>query len=144
MVDFILPKLPDICIFFLCFMPNPNGGLIAFCVMMVHGSAYALTGGITPTICMTASDVCNSNLLNAVYACPSGETKKTCPSGWSLSGSTCSRSATTGSDSTGTYEMTYTSCAATTIQCYESSTTDKVSGGQQLCIKCKVSGGIIG
>ena len=56
--------------------------------------------------------------------CETGETKTetTCPSGWTLFDGVCQRSDTsTGSDSTGSYTISYTSCEPeqNIFDCYE-------------------------
>lgn len=62
------------------------------------------------------------------YCCKSG-TAKTCPSGWTASGSTCTRASTTGSDTYGYYTQTYGTCDATEEQCYENSSSSYNSDG---------------
>lgn len=74
------------------------------------------------------------------YCCPNNNYKLTysCPSGWSLSETTCSRNSTTGSDDTGYYTQEYGSCTATSSQqtCCTVNTTGQTSGGIQTCIQC--------
>ena len=68
--------------------------------------------------------------------CPNGNymLKYSCPSGWTLSGTTCVRSgSTTGSDSTGTYKLTYGSCDAVSRQ--EGCCTKK-AGIDKTCLQC--------
>ncbi|MDE6477808.1 MAG: hypothetical protein K2L94_01000 [Alphaproteobacteria bacterium] len=66
------------------------------------------------------NDFCSSTVKQ--YCCPNSQTDTvySCPMGWTLSGTTCVRNGTTtGSDSTGTYEISYGSCDAESrkVQC---------------------------
>ena len=86
-------------------------------LVMISPSAFA----VAVTTCLTKDLVCASS----TYACP-GSTRKTCPEGWTLSGSQCVRSgSTTGSDTTGNYTTTYTSCAAKETTCYTAGSASK-------------------
>lgn len=62
----------------------------------------------------TESTFCTS-MTRGKYCCPNGtyQTSYSCPSGWSLSGTYCSRADRTLSDSTGTYVQSYSGCNAT-------------------------------
>lgn len=55
-----------------------------------------------------------STCVSGQYCCPNNNYKviRSCPDGWKLSGSTCSRDSITGSDETGNYTIKYTSCDA--------------------------------
>jgi len=105
----------------------------------VIGGGTSIGGGSTSgelsdiTTCNTSSSsVCSGK--NGGYACPNGDYK--CPSGYTLSGTRCSRSSSsTGSDSTGSYTTTYTTpCDAS--PCLEWSSTEKFSGGISQCSAC--------
>lgn len=101
-----------------------------------------LCGVFAPTVSNALMDSCISKAELAGLAscgtspcvCPTGATGYTCPSGWTESGGTCTRSQGTGSDVRGTYTVTYGSCAATTINCYMLSSTDMGTGC--LCLDC--------
>ncbi len=77
-------------------------------------------------ICMSSTN-CMAFCKAGNYCCLTGETgtEKTCPSDWSLSldKSTCTRTATTGSDAKGYYTQNYGTCDPdiTTYNCYKTS-----------------------
>lgn len=84
--------------------------------------------------CVTQADfpkVCNTNQ----YCCASSDymIKYSCPDGYTLSGTKCSRSASTGSDTTGNYTITYDTCDAQATQekCCTVTTTNT-----NLCLQC--------
>ncbi len=111
--------------------------------LFVPVQAFALTtgGDISVTLpCKSVTECCDGTGSLIVggsanipkYCCETGETELRCPSGWTRSGSTCSRSATTSSDSTGSYKVTYTSCTADTIRCAAGSSTYT----SNTCLQC--------
>lgn len=99
---------------------------------MYETPSFGLTvpdlGNITVTICQKFSE-CQK--LGNKYCCPTGSTgtEYTCPAGWTLNSAnkTCSRADSTGSDETGSYEMSYGTCDATeeTHKCYKGSLTSE-------------------
>ncbi len=96
------------------------------------------------TTCMSYENCTKSMLCSGdAMCCPTGNmgTTKSCPTGWGLSGSTCTRSATNGSDSSGYYTQTYGTCnpKETSFACYEISTTYTDS---KQCAAC-LNGGMI-
>lgn len=62
----------------------------------------------------TTTQSFTSTCVSGQYCCPNNNYKviRSCPDGWQLSGSTCSRASTTGSDENGDYTVEYTSCDA--------------------------------
>ncbi len=108
-----------------------------FSAIVIVAPLSAFGSVVSATLCDGTTEVCNRGYK---YACPNGNTSLYCPTGWTLSGSTCSRSNTTSSDSTGNYKMEYTSCSASTKTCYSGSSTSSTSGiGATLCFACQVS-----
>lgn len=89
------------------------------------------------TSCYTVTDF--NNECTSGSCCPDGNymLEYSCPSGWTLSGTTCVRNgSTTGSDSTGTYTLTYGSCDASSTRqkcCTKKAGTDKT------CLQCASS-----
>lgn len=79
-------------------------------------------------LCQDSSSCLKFTTTAMPYCCKSG-TAKTCPFGWTASGSTCTRASTTGSDTYGYYTQTYGTCAATKKQCYEASSNGYNSDG---------------
>ncbi|MBQ4130247.1 MAG: hypothetical protein IJD69_02635 [Alphaproteobacteria bacterium] len=96
-------------------MPNLNVGLSL--AMSMTPTAHAVVS------CQTL-ERCSQLLLAGYCCCPTGSTgtQKTCPSGWTMNSlqTSCDRSDETGSDSTGSYTLTYTSCSpeTSTYDCY--------------------------
>ncbi|MBP3340568.1 MAG: hypothetical protein J6L47_02795 [Alphaproteobacteria bacterium] len=96
-------------------MPNLNVGLGL--AMVISSSAQAIVS------CLSLES-CSVSLFDGACCCPTGSTGTTysCPSGWTINSSktSCDRSSETGSDSTGSYTLTYTSCSpeTSTYDCY--------------------------
>ena len=105
--------------------------------------------GLSITMCLSLED-CTSQIKSGLgsekYCCPTGETKtqlsQTCPLGWTLVGTECTRATVTGSNARGTYTTTYGTCAptssTTTITCYAPSTSGTTSDG----VVCHAASGI--
>ncbi|MBQ8728977.1 MAG: hypothetical protein IJY77_01655 [Alphaproteobacteria bacterium] len=89
--------------------------------MIISSSAQAVVS------CMSL-ETCSSSTIEGACCCPTGGTgiAYSCPSGWTINSSktSCERSSETGSDSTGSYTLTYTSCSPTqsTYDCYRTTT----------------------
>lgn len=60
----------------------------------------------------------NDTCASGQFCCPNDNymTSYSCPTGYTLSGTTCSRSATSGSDDTGYYTQNYGTCDAVGLQ----------------------------
>ena len=94
----------------------------------------------TMTICQAAA-TCQASFScqsNGGYCCKtSTQTRYTCPTGWipNMTTGVCSRVATTGSDTRGTYKQNYGTCqgSRTTQDCYTWSSVN--TGGCTLCFK---------
>ena len=70
--------------------------------------------------CQTFAE-CWDSISSGYCCCLNGSsTTYSCPSGWTVSGTTCVRSDTAGNDSTGSYVISYGTCDATPspIDCY--------------------------
>ena len=70
--------------------------------------------------CQTFAE-CWDSLPSGYCCCDNGSnTTYYCPSGWTVSGTTCVRSDTAGNDSTGSYVISYDTCDATPeiVYCY--------------------------
>ena len=97
---------------------------------LIAGTAVAfatLTVPIMPAMALTINECMTSqnclfsaNCAPGLYCCPNGKqgTNYNCPSGWLYSSiyGECRRSATTGSDSKGSYMQSYGTCAPTTTK----------------------------
>ncbi|MBQ8367902.1 MAG: hypothetical protein IJX43_02485 [Alphaproteobacteria bacterium] len=127
-------------------MPNLIVGL---------GLVVSMTRNATavPSCLMTTQRFVAGNCTAGTYCCPNGDTETTysCPDGWTynLATSLCTRSDTsTGSDSTGSYTISYTSCAATetTEDCCDvgfQSVGGDDGGLQTRCVPCPNTGGTL-
>ena len=78
--------------------------------------------------CDTSSE-CRKKTTSASPYCCKGRTEKTCPIGWTVSGTTCTRSSTSGSDSYGYYTQAYGTCETTEKTCYTPSNKSTNSDG---------------
>lgn len=90
------------------------------CVFAFLGCMLASTASnaANPS-CLSKADLMGETSCNvSPCVCPTGATGYSCPTYWTLSGTTCTRSSETGSDSKGSYTVFYGSCDATTVNCY--------------------------
>lgn len=98
------------------------GTAVAFATLAVP---IMPAGALGPTLCMDVQTCVSSpSCPSGSYCCPNGKqgTNYNCPTGWSynLLYDECRRSATSGSDSKGSYTQNYGTCAptTTTYECY--------------------------
>ena len=99
------------------------------------------TGRASLTICNTAQECLNRSCSSGTgWCCPNGRQGEThsCPSGWLYNAiyDECRRSATSGSDSKGSYTQNYGTCDPDTTyySCFEYTTSTPSSPGQ--CMLC--------
>ena len=113
--------------------------VFALCAIVACGlmpvSAYSAA-----VDCMTSSAAYNITSCDGFpCACPTGETATTysCPSGWIYDSmlELCTRSSSTGTDSTGTYTQNYGTCSPSTSS-YDCYTTAMSDSGSCMCRSC--------
>lgn len=99
--------------------------MVAIPILFATGPIVALTlDPITPIVSCPSLQECGKMTTTLKpCCCETGFSEYVCPTGWTVSGSTCSRASTTGSDLSGYYTQEYGTCAATLTKCYKTSTT---------------------